>query len=120
MSRLVCAAALALVGCSVQLPEPVQLVTIDVGWTRQRLILPAAAALLAPGGEIITLVKPHYEADRDRLVNGVLPEDQIDDVLQEVLSQARQQGLTVRGTTPSPITGHGGNREVLAWLCSSR
>src|SRR3954468_11369044 len=47
----------------VTLPEPVRLVTIDVAWTRQRHILPAARKLLSGDGCVVTLVKPHYEAD---------------------------------------------------------
>src|SRR5580658_2270693 len=39
----------------VRLPEPVDLITIDVGWTRQRHILPSAGRLLAPGGSVVTL-----------------------------------------------------------------
>ncbi|MGD2108262.1 MAG: SAM-dependent methyltransferase [Phycisphaerae bacterium] len=45
----------------VSLPEPVNLVTIDVGWTRQAKILPNVAKLLAPSGFVITLIKPQYE-----------------------------------------------------------
>lgn len=45
-------------------PEAVDLVTIDVGWTRQHHVIPAALRWLAGGGGlIITLVKPHYELD---------------------------------------------------------
>lgn len=58
----------------VHLPEPVRLVAIDTGWTRQSLILPVARSLLAPGGEMISLVKPHYEADAADLADGVLPD----------------------------------------------
>ena len=42
-------------------PAQVDLVTVDVAWTPQRLIVPAAKAWLAPGGQIISLIKPHYE-----------------------------------------------------------
>src|ERR1700761_4113773 len=51
----------------VDLPEPVSLVTIDVAWTRQRNILPAAGRILSrePGARVVTLIKPHYEADKD-------------------------------------------------------
>src|SRR5579871_5617777 len=48
----------------VELPETVALVTIDVAWTKQRNILPAAGRMLAEGGRIVTLIKPHYEADK--------------------------------------------------------
>src|SRR3954470_23099800 len=46
----------------VQLPEKVKLVTIDVAWTKQKIILPAAMRLLEPCGDVVTLIKPHYEA----------------------------------------------------------
>src|SRR5262245_61086156 len=46
----------------VKLPEPVDLITIDVGWTKQKHILPAAVRLLKSPGQIVTLIKPHYEA----------------------------------------------------------
>src|SRR5580765_6670445 len=45
----------------IELPEMVDLVTIDVAWTRQKNILPAAARILQPHGLVITLIKPHYE-----------------------------------------------------------
>ena len=44
-------------------PRPVDVVTIDMGWTRQRYAIPAALRWLAPGGRIVSLVKPHYELD---------------------------------------------------------
>src|SRR5271170_5067789 len=45
----------------VTLPEQISLVTVDVGWTRQRHILPAARRLVAAKGDVVSLVKPHYE-----------------------------------------------------------
>ncbi len=44
-----------------RLPEKVDFVSIDVGWTPQWLILPAAQKLLKTGGQIVSLLKPHYE-----------------------------------------------------------
>ncbi|MCH9003257.1 MAG: hypothetical protein IIC02_11845 [Planctomycetes bacterium] len=58
----------------VTLPEPVDLVTIDVGWTPQAKILPAAARMIKPEGRVVTLLKPHYEAAKELLVDGVLPD----------------------------------------------
>jgi len=101
----------------VTLPERVDLVTIDVGWTRQERILPSAEKMLSPEGHVVTLIKPHYEASPDQLVDGVLPEDLVEPVVQEVLARIKSFGWAVRGTTPSPIPGHGGNREVFALLC---
>ena len=54
----------------VELPEAVDLVTCDVGWTKQAKVLPRAMGLLAPGGVIISLLKPQYEAARDEIMRG--------------------------------------------------
>ena len=100
----------------VELPEPVELITIDVGWTRQAKILPHAQTLLAPGGQVVTLIKPHYEADKGQLEGGVLPSERFDEVVSSVLNRIQQDGWSIRGTCESPLRGHGGNREVFAFL----
>jgi 23S rRNA (cytidine1920-2'-O)/16S rRNA (cytidine1409-2'-O)-methyltransferase len=100
----------------VELPERVDLVTIDVAWTRQRNILPAARVLLGTGGVVVTLIKPHYEAAAGMLRKGVLPEEQVDAVVNAVLRDADEAGFEVEGTTRSPIIGGEGNVEVLARL----
>lgn len=98
----------------VTLPEPVDLVTIDVGWTPQHRILPNALKLLKTDGRIITLIKPHYEADRKRLRAGVLPPEEIPEVLQTVEEGLASTGIKLLATVQSPIAGHKGNREWLA------
>ncbi len=100
----------------VQLPESVDLVTIDLGWTKQSKALPNTANLLKETGVVISLIKPHYEAARELLCDGVLPDRHADDVVETVLDNLRQTGWTVKGTTDSPIRGRGGNREVFALL----
>ncbi len=95
------------------LPQRVQLVTIDAGWTRQRLILPAAARLLAPEGHIISLVKPHYEAEPEQLVRGVLPPEKIESILATIRAELSCFGLKVSAETESPLPGHSGNHEHL-------
>ena len=100
----------------VRLPEPVELVTIDVGWTRQRNILPSARRLLAPGGSVVTLIKPHYEADPSLLRKGILPEQTVDEIVQTVKAEAKQAGWIWIDSVRSPIRGAGGNVEVLAKL----
>jgi 23S rRNA (cytidine1920-2'-O)/16S rRNA (cytidine1409-2'-O)-methyltransferase len=99
-----------------RLPEFVRLVTVDTGWTRQRLILPAALRLLDEEGSVITLVKPQYEADAASLSNGVLPDDQIAEVLSRVKADLPSMALRLAAETESPIRGRGGNREFLWWL----
>jgi 23S rRNA (cytidine1920-2'-O)/16S rRNA (cytidine1409-2'-O)-methyltransferase len=100
----------------VALPDPIDLVVIDVAWTKQKHILPNAKRLLAPGGAIVTLVKPHYEADPTTLVGGVLPESELDTVMAGADADFTSVGLTRRGLVTSPIKGAKGNVELLAWL----
>ena len=99
-----------------ELPEPVAIITIDVAWTRQRHILPAAGRMLAAGGSVVSLIKPHYEAEPSRLVKGVLPAEHVDAVVMRVSGDVRAAGFEVVATVRSPILGAKGNAEVLAWL----
>lgn len=106
--------------------ELVSLVVMDLGWTPQRLAVPAALRWLAPGGggRIVSLVKPHYELDeaerRELLRGGVLDEATAAAVVERVLSGLASLGVRVLGATPSPIEGSKGksrgNREWLALL----
>lgn len=102
------------------LPEPVDLVTIDVAWTRQRHILPAAKRMLKPSGRAVTLVKPHYEAPPELLKRGVLPPDQLALVLEQVRKDVEQAGFCEVLRTDSPILGAKGNRELLLCLRPAR
>src|SRR4051812_13765369 len=99
-----------------QLPERVDLVTIDVAWTKQKHILPAARRMMSDGGQVVTLIKPHYEAPPAWLVQGVLPADRVDEVVESVKREIASAGFEVLGITPSPIQGAKGNVEVLAHL----
>ena len=103
----------------VRLPEPVALVTVDTGWTRQARILPVARGLLEEGGRIVSLVKPHYESGPERLRGGVLPDEQTEAVLAPLRAALPGLGLRLIGEVESPIRGRGGNREVLWHLETS-
>jgi 23S rRNA (cytidine1920-2'-O)/16S rRNA (cytidine1409-2'-O)-methyltransferase len=100
----------------VKLPEPVHLITIDVAWTRQKHILPSARRLIAPDGTVISLIKPHYEAPPALLRQGVLPEDELDRVIEQVRQDIAAAGFELAGMERSPILGARGNVEVLAHL----
>jgi 23S rRNA (cytidine1920-2'-O)/16S rRNA (cytidine1409-2'-O)-methyltransferase len=100
----------------VDLPEQVDLVTIDVAWTPQHIILPNAVRQLRPGGRIITLVKPHYEADKSLLKRGVLPPESAQPTLDAVCTRICELGLIVQQVADSPIPGSKGNREYLALI----
>lgn len=99
-----------------QLPEPVDFASIDVAWTRQKHILPAARRMVKGSGSVVSLIKPHYEADSALLMHGVLPADRVDDVVEAVKRDILSAGFDVLGITPSPILGSKGNAEVLAYL----
>jgi len=102
----------------VVLPEKVDLVTIDVAWTRQRLIIPAAFRLLRDGGLVVTLVKPQYEATRKERRGGVLPRESVSEVLSRVRTEVRSVDGEILAELESPIKGAGGNTEFL-WLVRS-
>jgi 23S rRNA (cytidine1920-2'-O)/16S rRNA (cytidine1409-2'-O)-methyltransferase len=101
-----------------QLGRAVDLVTIDVSFISLRLILPVVLPLLRPGADVITLVKPQFEAGREEVGRGGLVEDP--DVQARVVgaisAAAAEVGLTTVAMTPSPITGATGNREFLLHL----
>lgn len=104
----------------VVLPEPIDLVVIDVAWTKQKHILPAAKRLLSLTGGVVTLIKPHYEADPSLLKGGVLPAEALDAVVASVEADFAAAGFRSLGLTTSPIKGAKGNVELLAWLVASR
>ena len=100
------------------LPAPAGIVTIDVSFISLRLILPALPPVLAPGADIVALVKPQFEAGREEVGKGGLVTDPAvhDAVLARVTDCAASCGLARVAMTPSPITGAAGNREFLVHL----
>ena len=98
------------------LPEPVSVVTIDVAWTKQKHILPAGRRMVGENGSVISLIKPHYEADASWLSRGVLPVERVPEVVEAVKAEIRRAGLEVIGTVISPILGAKGNTEILVHL----
>ena len=96
------------------------IVTIDVSFISLRVILPVLPPLLAPGADVIALVKPQFEAGRGEVGKGGIVRDEAVHarVVDEVTAAALALGLTRAGLTPSPITGMEGNREFLMHLRS--
>jgi 23S rRNA (cytidine1920-2'-O)/16S rRNA (cytidine1409-2'-O)-methyltransferase len=99
-----------------KLPEPAMLIAIDVAWTRQCHILPAARRMLAPTGIVISLVKPHYEAEAAMLRNGVLPRELLPGVFRDVEQSIAAAGFALLAVAESPNPHPGGNMELLTWL----
>ncbi len=92
----------------------VDLVVIDLGWTRQSLAIPAALRWLAPAGRIITLIKPHYEQPaQSSRAHGRLPplgEPDAERIALEVAESFPALGARVLGMTKSPILGRKGGK----------
>ena len=100
----------------VMLPEKVKLVSIDVAWTKQKNILPAARKMLEEHGIAITLIKPQYEAGVSLLREGVLPGEHLEAVLAAVKRDIAASGFQLLEIIESPIRGGEGNVEMLAHL----
>ncbi|MGC8551720.1 MAG: TlyA family RNA methyltransferase [Phycisphaerae bacterium] len=98
------------------LPEPVDMATIDVAWTPQEKILPAARRMLKPNGQVLTLIKPHYETPAARTQRGVLTPEQSLAALEQAAAKINALGFAIGGIVQSPLKGQGGNIEYVAWL----
>lgn len=97
------------------LPEPVDLITIDTGWTKLELVLLEVRRFLKEDGKILALLKPQYEADQRDLRRGILPPDKAELVKDQVLERI-ELGFKIYEQMESPILGGAGNREYLILL----
>ena len=100
------------------IPEPVDLVVADVSFISLKLIFPALYGLLRQGGEIACLIKPQFEAGREKVgKKGVVRDPAVHlEVLEHFLTHAKESHFTVLGITYSPIRGPEGNIEYLGYL----
>ena len=101
------------------LPELVDLVVIDVSFISLRLILGPAFSILRPGGDLLCLIKPQFELERDQVgKGGIVRDDALRALAPEKIHRFVSDDLAKdwRGLTDSPITGTDGNHEYLAWL----
>ncbi len=104
-----------------QVPDRLDLAVIDVSFISLRLVLPAVKALLADEAEVVALIKPQFEAGREKVgKKGVVREPETHrEVIENTLAFAREMGFGVKGLTFSPIRGPEGNIEFLVWLSQS-
>ncbi len=98
-----------------EVAEKVDLVTIDVAWTPQELVVPAALKWLKCGGRIISLLKPHYEYSKleGKKPTSVLSEKQAREVFRRVCQRLEGKGCRIQAAMLSPLVGKGGNVEFL-------
>ncbi len=99
------------------LPEPVDLVTIDVSFISLRAVLPAARRLMTDG-PIVALFKPQFEAQKNEVPRGgVIWDAQLHAVLLgRFVAWCVQNDFRVLDMTLSPVAGADGNREFFFWL----
>jgi 23S rRNA (cytidine1920-2'-O)/16S rRNA (cytidine1409-2'-O)-methyltransferase len=97
------------------------LIVIDVSFISLRYLLPVLPRLVQPGGRVIALVKPQFEAGRSEVGKGGIVRDPAvhDRVIDEVTRSAHQVGLVRLAMEPSPIRGAEGNVEFLLLLGSA-
>lgn len=97
------------------LPEQVDLITIDAGWTKLELILPIVKNFLKNNGLIIALLKPHYEAEKRELDHGVVKPECLEQVRERVFKTINDERFTINDWMESPILGSKGkgNKEYL-------
>lgn len=101
---------------SADLPFQPGIATVDVSFISLTKILPAVHGCLAPGGEMLAMVKPQFELARGRVGKGVVrdPADRREAIL-SVAFAARELGLPIRGFASSGLPGPKGNLETFVW-----
>jgi 23S rRNA (cytidine1920-2'-O)/16S rRNA (cytidine1409-2'-O)-methyltransferase len=99
------------------LPETPSFATVDVAFISLRLVLPPVAAALAAGAELVTLIKPQFEAGRGQAPGGVVRDPAVREKVVAAVRAfgEREAGLVWLGGVPSPLAGPKGNIEFLAW-----
>ncbi len=101
-----------------QIPDELDFASIDVSFISLKLILPAVCGLLKDAGHVACLVKPQFEAGKEKVgKKGVVRDPAVHlEVLENFLNHAKESGFTVLGLTYSPIRGPEGNIEYLGYL----
>ncbi len=101
-----------------QIPDELDFASIDVSFISLKLILPAVCGILKDGGHVACLVKPQFEAGKEKVgKKGVVRDPAVHlEVLENFLIHAKESGFTVLDITFSPIRGPEGNIEYLGYL----
>ncbi len=100
---------------------PVDLIVADLSFISLSLVLPALAACLADGGDLVPMVKPQFEVGKERVGSGGVVRDPAlrADAVAGVADNAAALGLRTRGVVASPLPGPSGNVEYFLWLTAT-
>jgi 23S rRNA (cytidine1920-2'-O)/16S rRNA (cytidine1409-2'-O)-methyltransferase len=97
---------------------PLDIVTIDVSFISLKKIIPVAISILKDDGEIVMLIKPQFEAGKEKVgKNGVIKDKSTHiEVINEIIKYCDEQSLLIKGLDFSPIKGPAGNIEFLLYV----
>ena len=98
--------------------EPCDFISVDVSFISLSLILPVVKSVLKPMGEAVCLIKPQFEAGRDKVgKKGVVRDESVHkEVISNIMRLAESNVLSVKGLDYSPVKGPEGNIEYLIYL----
>ncbi|MBI5673361.1 MAG: TlyA family RNA methyltransferase [Nitrospirae bacterium] len=98
------------------IPDPVDLVVIDVSFISLTKVLPPILPFLRAPARVIALIKPQFEVGKGQVGRGGVVRDdaQRAEAVQRIVQFAADKGLKTMGTVASPIKGKKGNQEILA------
>ncbi len=101
-----------------QVPDEIDFASVDVSFFSLKLILPVLYSLLSADGEAVCLVKPQFEAGREKIgKKGVVRDKSVHlEVIENCIGYAKENGFSVCGLTFSPVKGPEGNIEYLLYL----
>lgn len=100
------------------LPESIDFVTLDLSFISVLKVINVVLRELKPGGELIVLIKPQFEAGRESVGRGGIVSDPAvhEAVIKNIREGLESKGLTFQGCIPSPVLGASGNQEFLAYF----
>ena len=101
-----------------QIPEEIDFFSVDVSFISLKIILPAVRPLLKDGGQAVCLIKPQFEAGREKVgKKGVVRDKKVhEEVVQTICEFVLENGYSVLGLTFSPVKGPEGNIEYLVFI----
>jgi 23S rRNA (cytidine1920-2'-O)/16S rRNA (cytidine1409-2'-O)-methyltransferase len=104
-----------------QLPYRPELITVDVSFIALAKLLPPIVACAADEFDLVGLVKPQFELDKEKVGKGGVVREAADrrEAIRRVAEAARGEGLVVRGLASSGLPGPKGNRETFVWATRS-
>lgn len=102
------------------LGQPLDFASIDVAFISLTKVLPVVKTLLSPEGTVVALIKPQFEAGREKVgKKGVVKDPQVhSEVIENIMNVSRELGFAPIGLTYSPVKGPEGNIEYLIYLAN--